>query len=415
MPRSPAATTRLAPLASQPLAVPDAGAQPDAKLAASPSARWRAPSAPQSKSAPDGASPRAAASGVAAPSAAASRLADWPPLLDAPPAGEAPDICCDDAGDVSKDGLERDACAAGLRPEKQPEAMSARALRARQQVLALGTTAPGLLADASVLQARGLPARGVLAREADPTCWNLGAAPVDCYLGPDGLADDGVHEIKPMPGMHAQSRHGGHATDWSAALAFLLLLARRRLAATERAGRRAAFLWCAPRHVGRELGELYAPGLACLGIDPEQVMLVETRRRDETLWAIEEGLAAGALSLVAGVVDDLALTPARRLALRASRHRTPCLLLTSPRSPAAAATASRWSVSRAKSAPHPFDPRAPGAVRLAVTLERCRSHPLVAERQSFTLEWSDETHRFHMARGLADRAADPRDAGRRIA
>lgn len=399
MSRSPAATTRLALLARA-----DAGAQPDAKLPVSSGAERRAPSGHKPESAPD----------AAPPPAAASRLADWPPLRDAPPAGEAPDVCRDDVGGVSEDGLARGACAGRGRQEAQEE-MSARALRARQQLLALGSTAGGLLIDAGVLQAHMLQTHGAPARETDRMCWTLGAAPVDDYLGPAGLADDGVHEIKPLPGMHALSRDGGHAADWSAALAFMLLLARRRLAAIESAGRPAALLWCAPRHAGRELGELYAPGLARLGIDPGQVILVETGRREETLWAIEEGLASGALGLVAGVVDDLALTPARRLALRASRHRTPCLLLTSPRSSVAAATASRWSVSRALSAPHAFDPRAPGAARLAITLERCRSHPLAAERQSFTLEWSDETHRFHMACGLADRAAAACDASRRIA
>lgn len=396
MPRSPAAATRLALLARA-----DVGVQPDAKLPVSSGAERCAPSGHKSESAPD----------AAPPPAAASRLADWPPLRDAPPAGEAPDVALDIDRDDCRDGRERGVCGA-VEQDKKPT----RALRARQQLLALSkSTAGGLLIDASVLQAHMFQSHGAPARETDRMCWTLGAAPVDDYLGPAGLADDGVHEIKPLPGMQALSRDGGHTADCGAALAFMLLLARRRLAAIESAGRPAALLWCAPRHAGRELGELYAPGLAGLGIDPGQVILVETGRREETLWAIEEGLASGALGLVAGVVDDLALTPARRLALRASWHRTPCLLLTSPRSPAAAATASRWSVSRARSAPHAFDPRVPGAARLAVTLERCRSHPLAAERQSFTLEWSNETHRFYMACGLADRAAAARDASRRIA
>ncbi len=245
--------------------------------------------------------------------------------------------------------------------------------------------------------------------------WSLGAADVDTVLGPAGLAVGGVHEIKPMVSVAG----GCHAGDWTAALAFLLRLARRRLMAlaAPECGTAAApmLLWCQPRHVAGEMGQLHAPGLSWVGIDPAQVILVETSRREDTLWAMEEGLVSGAVALVAGIVDDVALTPARRLALRTEHSRTPCLLLTSPRAPPTAATATRWRIARHRGALHPFDSRAPGALRLGVMLERCRQRPLLADAAALTLEWSDEAHRFHMASGVADRADGARVGGRRAA
>lgn len=244
--------------------------------------------------------------------------------------------------------------------------------------------------------------------------WRLGTPEVDHQLGSSGLALDGLHEVKP-----ALTGPGGvHAGEWAAALAFVLRLAGRRLAIAVQGERERAppvLLWCQPRHVARELGRLHPAGLAHLGIAPERVVLVETGTRDETLWAMEEGLASGALALVAGILDDIALTPARRLALRAARSGTPCVVLTSPRAAPAAATATRWRIARAPGAPHPFDRRAPGALRLGVMLERCRQRPLLGEAETFTLEWSDAAYRFHLAAGLADRAHGARSADRHAA
>ena len=240
--------------------------------------------------------------------------------------------------------------------------------------------------------------------------WSLGAPDIDALLGA-GLAVGGLHEVKP-----AVSVAGGcHAGDWAAALAFLLRLAVRRYQALKAVAQTPALLWCQPRQASGELGRLYAPGLLRLGIDPAHVIIVETARREDTLWAMEEALASGAMTLVAGIVDDVALTPARRLALRAERHRTPCLVLTSPHAAAAAATATRWRIARAPGAPHPFDPRAPGALCLGVSLERCRQRPLLGAAHDVTLEWSHEAHRFALASRLADRADGARPASRRAA
>lgn len=228
-----------------------------------------------------------------------------------------------------------------------------------------------------------------------PPAWRLGAAPVDSLLGVAGLELAGVHEIKPEQGQGAVLA--------AAARSFALALAVRRHAAGDpRAA--APILWCEPRASRHEHGALYGPGLADLGIDPARLVLVEPARTQDVLWAMEEGLAAGALSLVAGVVDEADLTPARRLALAAARGGTPCLLLTHQRTGPAAATATRWRVGARPGAPHPLDPAAPGAARFALSLERCRAHPPGVSPTSVPVEWSNVAYRFRMAADVADRA-----------
>lgn len=314
------------------------------------------------------------------PEASSPRAMPRPPLPDAPPAGEA-----------SSDGFE--VCdAANARGGPLPARLAA----LRRIAGLAGTPGCTVRVSSDAERDRLVPH------------WTSGADDVDRALGPGGLAVDSLHEVKP-----ALAEMGGcHAGDWAAALAFGLRLALRRMLHAAQMGEGSALLWCQPRHAASELGRLHAPGLKHLGIDPARVIVVETARREETLWAMEEGLASGALALVAGIVDDVGLTPARRLSLRAERYRTPCLLLTSPHAATTAATATRWRIARHPGARHPFDPRAPGALRLAVALERCRQHPPLPAAVSFSLEWSDEAFRFDMASGLADRADGPRERRR---
>ena len=235
----------------------------------------------------------------------------------------------------------------------------------------------------------------------DADGWTLGAPEIDALLGATALDPAGVHEVKP-----AAKGAGGRA----AALIFALRLAVRRMRQMPAArGRR--LLWCWPSSLARELGRLYGPGLASLGLDPEALLIVETAKAADTLWALEEGLNSGSLALVLGVLDEVALTPARRLSLAAEAHLVPCLLLTGAHAPATAATATRWLLAPARSGAHLFEAPAPGAPRLAVTLERCRGRRAAPPEASLTLEWSDETHRFRVAPLLAHRADGAPHAG----
>jgi len=231
--------------------------------------------------------------------------------------------------------------------------------------------------------------------------WTLGAPEIDGWLPERHLDTASLNEIKP-------EAYG----DGPAALTFALLLAARCLNRTGHAGRTAGaahpglMVWCWSTRTAREAGGLYGPGLATLGIDPAQVLLVEGATTAEILWAMEESLGSGAAAIVVGCVDAVALTPARRLALAAQAHRTPGLLVTSARSVVTPATFARWRIAGYPSAPHPFDPAAPGAPRFAMTLERCRGTAADVAPLSRTVEWTHEAHRFSLVAGVADRAPE---------
>lgn len=240
-------------------------------------------------------------------------------------------------------------------------------------------------------------------------CWELGCDAIDDLL-PRGLEPNAVHEIKGVPSIRGKAS----AADWMAGLGFAARLAVRRLDvfAAVRAQEQPWVLWCWPKALAGEFGSPSLAGFTHLGLDPLRTIIVETDRTSEALNAIEESLKGASLAVVVGVLDEIDLMPARRLSLAAGERATPCLLVTHPAAEPAGATATRWRIKRLPSAAHRFDPRAPGACRFEVSLERCRARPESVARPPFVLEWSDEARRFDLAPVVADLPAQTRRAGR---
>lgn len=234
-----------------------------------------------------------------------------------------------------------------------------------------------------------------------PCGWDLGEPACD-RLFPRGCLDPaGLIELKPA----------GHG-DWPATLAFAACLAVRRLVGAGGAGRGRAgpVLWCTTAPFVAEHGRLHGHGLGALGLAPEALITVDAPREADALWVLEQGLRSRALSLVVGMLREVPLTPSRRLGLAAAAGETPALLLTLPASAPAPSARARLRIGRLPSAPHPIDPRAFGAPRFRLALERCRQAPSAVETGSFDLEWCDVTYRFHLAPGVADRALAAPDA-----
>ncbi|MEZ5774606.1 MAG: hypothetical protein R3D33_07870 [Hyphomicrobiaceae bacterium] len=216
--------------------------------------------------------------------------------------------------------------------------------------------------------------------------WTFGIPALDGLLPWRGLHPAGLHELKPAS-----------AGDAPAAVTLALALAARRLARHPQA----TVLWAVARPLEREIGRLHAPGLAALGIPWRRIVLVEDANAAATLAAMEEGLRSGALGAVVGLFEQVAMLPARRLALAARTGRTPCLVLTGSRRAALPVCHTGWQIAPAPGAPHPFDRASPGARRWQLTLARCRGR---AGGDAFLLEWSDETVSFALVPALADRA-----------
>ncbi|HET6159487.1 MAG TPA: hypothetical protein VFE34_14170 [Dongiaceae bacterium] len=73
--------------------------------------------------------------------------------------------------------------------------------------------------------------------------------------------------------------------------------------------------------------DLYAPGLAALGLDLRRLILISARRDAEVCWALEEALRSRSLSAVVGEVGALTLHATRRLQLAAEQAGIPSFLL----------------------------------------------------------------------------------------
>ncbi len=246
---------------------------------------------------------------------------------------------------------------------------------------------------------------------------------LDSCLPGGGLACGGLHEIVPGP----------HAT--SAALGFIAALLAHiyspppcgegvgvgveRFYKTEDAltktgnaltpphdpppypppqgGREKIFL-VLPAYGLRDSGRLYGHGLRALGLPPEHLILVETARRNDTLWAIEEALRSGAPAAVAGIVDKLDLKLSQRLHLAAVDCGLPLFLLRPAHDLESSAAATRWRIGTAAAARDRF-----GLVirpRWHVSLERCRN----GRPGAWIVEYDHVAHRFSLAAALAHSA-----------
>jgi protein ImuA len=171
----------------------------------------------------------------------------------------------------------------------------------------------------------------------------------------------------------------------------------------------AGVFWVGEEGLFAEDGAPYPPGIAQFGLDPLRLIVVRVAKREEALWATEQGLSApGAVVICAlgarGKPLDLKAT--RRLLLFAEHSRARCLLVR-PLADASAAW-TRWRVSPA---PSQAEARELGAPAFEAELVRSRAGPAGAR---FTLDWNADARVFaerNVARDLSaasfDRPADP--------
>ncbi len=207
---------------------------------------------------------------------------------------------------------------------------------------------------------------------------------------PFGLAEVGLHEV-------AEASYG----DMPAATGFALAALRARAR---------PIVWVSEQqrtatHGAVPSAALNAFAKGALRLD------VEARRTADALWAVEEAVASGVAGLVIADLSAVDFTATRRLALAASRHQVPVILLLPWQTEGASAAAARWRISSMPSAPNRFDSRAPGATRWRARLERCRPAPARAG-ETFEIEWSDETLSLTVVPALAAGAPRPDDSAR---
>ncbi|WP_199175573.1 ImuA family protein [Telmatospirillum siberiense] len=216
----------------------------------------------------------------------------------------------------------------------------------------------------------------------------FGVAEIDGVLPWGGLPLGALHEIAATGGL-----------DDGAALGFTALLLGRLACRQDK-----PVLWVGDRD------DLYAPGLASLGLPSSRLLMARPGRGLHPHWAMEEGARCRALAGVVGEVWDLDGTAARRLQIAARASGVPVLALNRGAGNAVALT--RWRIAGAPSA---FPDDEGGGCRWSVTLSYCRGRGVTDDGivSSWLVEWSDETHRLRLAAVPGDRTAPPK--GRRAA
>jgi protein ImuA len=212
----------------------------------------------------------------------------------------------------------------------------------------------------------------------------FGLPEIDQHLPNTGLPLGMLHEIA---GTGLETEHATAATLFTAGLAARL---------------KGPVLWIIHQP------DLFAPGLAAVGLSPNQVIYAHAPQPSTVLLSMEEGLRApGLAAVVAELPGKLTLTASRRLQLAAEASGVTAFVLRRSRQhdnpvlaePIAAVT--RWRVS-ALPAPPPF-PDAPDVPGLGpawwrLDLIRCRG----AEPASWVVEACDVKGRLRLA-------ADPKE------
>jgi protein ImuA len=174
--------------------------------------------------------------------------------------------------------------------------------------------------------------------------------------------------------------------DEPAAASFAVILALR--AAGER-----PVVWVRQDFVGLEMGEIYAPGLAELGLSPQRLILVRARDAPGVLKAAEEAARCPPLGALLvepwGNPKTLDLVASRRLALAAARSNLPLFMVRAGGTPAPSAAATRWMIGAAPSTA--LDAEAPGHPAFTVNLMRDR---VGSAGQNWIVEWDRDSRSF---------------------
>ena len=199
-----------------------------------------------------------------------------------------------------------------------------------------------------------------------------------------------------------------HPQDMAPALAFAL---SRGLAAAEGRGDDRPVAMVSTPLFDHERGRLFGWGARGLGLDSARLIMIRARREPEAQWAFEEALKSGALAVVIGALESPSFVATRRLDFAARSGRACAFVLRSKPPVDLSAARLRWRVSAEPSAPHPFDPRAPGAARLSAELVRSRD----GKSGRFLLEQAHATDRFRLVAGLADHGLAPQPHALRVA
>ena len=162
--------------------------------------------------------------------------------------------------------------------------------------------------------------------------------------------------------------------------------------------RQGPLIWIATHKAFSEIGSLYGPGLHAFGLPPERLLIVQTAKEKDALWAAEEALGLGdALCVVLNLQSSakgLSLAATRRLHLRAETNRTPCFMLLAGSDPPAPSIAlTRWQIEAASAGTLNGFQDGIGHPAFTANLTRNRQ----GQTGTFTLQWNTHHAKFETA------------------
>ena len=208
------------------------------------------------------------------------------------------------------------------------------------------------------------------------------------------------------PGVHEFL--GGRGANRAAALSLLLCAAASLPCAAER-----RLVWVQTSAATRRWGLPCGEGLDAIGLNPRNLLLVESGDERELLWALEQALDCPGLLAVVGCLPSVerhyGFTASRRLSLRALRNGSRVFLARGARIREATSAQTRWRVD-------PWPSVASGLVWRGFELPGARSWRVGLKRASgwtpgaWNIEWSENENRLRLAASPA-RANPVRAAG----
>jgi protein ImuA len=203
----------------------------------------------------------------------------------------------------------------------------------------------------------------------------LGHAVADeCLKG--GLLKGSLHEV------FAEEGHGVAALSFAALLSLVS------------AGKK-PILWIRQDYASLEEGEIFASGLAALGFDPGNLLVLCVKDATEGLRSLSDALTCASLGAavlaLSGSPRILDLTATRRLSLAASHKGVTAMLARLDAEPEASAAETRWCV---RHAPSSLAHEDWGFPRFEASLLRNRHGAL----GRWIMEWNLEHERFRPER-----------------
>ena len=96
--------------------------------------------------------------------------------------------------------------------------------------------------------------------------------------------------------------------------------------------------------------KLFPPALKVFGINPEQILFVDTWKVKDCLWTIEEAMKCDALTAVVGEISEMSFNDSRRLQLAVEKSKvTGFIHRQQPKAMNAVACVSRWKINSVES------------------------------------------------------------------